>query len=313
MRVGLRTMYDRMLYNLNNLTEELNKLHAQTASGLKYEKPSDEPVDLVRALSYRKSIKEIERYQTSIREGKSFLRTMENAMKNLEDVVIRAKELALKAANDDLNPENRKAIAKEVNGLLEEALALANTKHGSRFVFAGNKPTGYNDGHLPFELEKVQVGDDTREVVVYRGGAEDLYMGYATDQKILVGKNGESVISASGLFEALISLKRTLEANNQADPSQEIEDIRTHIDRLDEVLAHLTRERADLGARVDHLEMKENLYEDFKFTLKQNLADTEEADMLEVATRLKAKQTAYQAALAAAAKVMNLSLVNYLT
>lgn len=313
MRVGLKTMYDRMLYGLNRLTDDLNQLHTQTASGLKYEKPSDAPVELVRALSYRKSVAEIDRYQTSIREGKAFLRTMEGALEGLENITMRAKQLALQAANDDLNPDNRKALAKEVDSLLQEALALANTKHGSRYVFAGNRPVGYQDGELPFELKKIQLpGGETLETVVYQGGAEDLYQGYATNQKILVGKNGEEAISASGLFETLISLKRTLLANNQADPSREVEDIGVHIDRLDKVLAHLTRERADLGARMDHLELKENLYEDFKTTIKENLADTEEADLLEVATKLKAKETAYQAALAAAAKVMNLSLVNYL-
>jgi flagellar hook-associated protein 3 FlgL len=306
-------MYDRMLYGLNRLTDDLNRLHTQTASGLKYEKPSDAPVDLVRALSYRKSLEEIDRYQTSIREGVAFLRTMEGALEGLENIVVRAKQLALQGANDDLSPANREALAKEVDSLLQEALSLANTKHGTRYVFAGNRPEGYENGELPFELERTTLGEgETVERVVYHGGAEDLYQGYGTDQKILIGKNGEEVLSSSGLFETLISLKKTLLANNQADAGEEVEEIGVHIDRLDEVLAHLTKERTDLGARMDHLQLKENLYEDFKVTIRENLSDTEEVDFLEVATRLKAKETAYQAALAAAAKVMNMSLVNYL-
>ena len=64
---------------------------------------------------------------------------------------------------------------------------------------------------------------------------------------------------------------------------------------------------------MDHLELKENLYLDLKDTIQENLSDTEDADLLEVATRLKARETAYQAALAATSKVMQLSLVNYLT
>ncbi len=313
MRIGLKTMYDRMLYGLNKLTDDLNTLHTQTASGLKYEKPSDAPVALVQALSYRDSLAEIDRYKRSINEGKAFLRTMEGAYQGLEDITTRAKQLALQAANDDLTFENRKALAQEVDALLKEAIALANTKNGSRYVFAGNRPTGYPEAQLPFELQKTTLPDgEIKEEVVYNGGAEDLYLGYATQQKILVGKNGQQALVASGIFDTLISLKRTLLANNQADGGREVEDIGTHIDRLDQVLDYLTRERADLGARMDHLELKENLYDDFKLTIKENLADTEEVNLLEVATHLKAKETAYQAALAAAAKVMNLSLVNYL-
>ncbi len=314
MRVGTKTMYDRMLYNLNSLTEGLRKLQTQVASGLKYEKPSDAPVDLVRALSYRKSIHEIETYETSIREGKAFLRTMEGALEGLENIVMRAKELALQAANEDLNPANRQSIAKEVDGLIKEALALANTKHGTKYVFAGDKPTGYEEGELPFELKEIPINEnETREVVVYNGGIGDFYISYAPNQKILISKNGESMLSASGLFEVLIGLKRTLEAGNEADPANEIEDISTHIDRLDRVLDYLIHERADIGARQDHLEMKENLYRDLKSTIKENLADTEEVDMLDVVTKLRSKEVAYQAALAAIAKVTSISLVNYLT
>ncbi len=313
-RVGMKTMYDRMLYNLNSLTDEMRKLENQIASGVKYEKPSDNPVDMVRALGYRRSLEEIDRYQVSIREGKSYLRTMEGAYEGLENLVMRAKQLAIQARNDTLSPENRQAIAAEVDNLLEEALALANTKHGGRYVFAGNRPAGYANGETPFELVRETAPDGTvREKVIYQGGEEDLYYTYSSDGKILIGRNGHQALMESELFETLISLKKTLEADNTADPVREIEELGTHIDRLDRVLNYLTNERASLGARMDHLELKENLYLDLKDTIKENLSQAEDADLLEVATRLRAKETAYQAALAAASKVMQLSLVNYLS
>ncbi|AEH44339.1 flagellar hook-associated protein 3 [Thermodesulfatator indicus DSM 15286] len=314
LRVGMKTMYDSMLYQLNNLTESTRKLQTQIASGVKYEKPSDAPVDLVRALGYRKSLEEIDRYQTSIREGKAYLRTMEGAYQGLEDIVTRAKQLAIQARNSTMSPANREAIAKEVDSLLSEALALANTRHGNRYVFGGDKPTGYEDGHPPFELIKEALPNgEVKEYVVYRGGEEDMDFSYSPDGKLLIGRNGREAIMTSGIFDTLIGLKKTLEADNQSDPHRELEELGVHIDRLDKVLTHLTNERAALGARMDHLDLKSNLYDDLKTTIKENLSDAQDADLLEVATRLKAKETAYQAALAATAKVMNLSLVNYLS
>ena len=303
-----------MLYNLNRLTNDIQKLQTQIASGTKIEKPSDDPVALVRTMGYRKSLEDIERYRVSIREGKSFLRTMEGAYDGLENIVIRAKQLALQARNDDLTPENRQAIAREVENLLKEALALANTRHGNRYVFGGNKPVGYDETHPPFELvKKALPGGEVKERVIYRGGEEDTYYGYSPEGKILIGRNGNEALMASGLFETLIGLKNTLEANNVSDPQRELEELGTHIDRLEKVMDHLLNERAALGARMDHLELKENLYQDLHDTIKENLSATQDADLLEVATRLKAKETAYQAALAASAKVMQLSLVNYLS
>jgi flagellar hook-associated protein 3 FlgL len=45
---------------------------------------------------------------------------------------------------------------------------------------------------------------------------------------------------------------------------------------------------------------------------KGNLSEVQDTDMIKAVMDLKAKQTAYQAALSAAAKIMKLSLVDYL-
>ncbi len=313
-RIGLKTQYDRMLYNLNRLTKDLAEVQTQIASGKKFAKPSQAPVELVRSLDYRKSLAEIDRYRTSIREGKAFLRTMEGAFQGLEDLTMRAKQLAIQARNDTLSPDNRKAIAREVEKLLQEALALANTRHGNRYVFAGNRPSGYPDGKAPFELKKESLPDGSiREYVVYEGGEEDLIFNYSPDGKIVIGRNGNQALMASELFDTLIGLKKSLEANNYSSSEKEIEELGIHVDRLDKVLTHLVNERAALGARLDHLNLKDNLYQEIKDIIQENLSNTEDTDILEATTRLKTKETAYQAALAATAKVMQLSLVNYLS
>lgn len=313
MRLSLRTLYGGLLTDLEHLTEALYKYQTQIATGKKYQRLSESPVELNYALGYRKALQDIDRYQESIREAKSFLRTVEGALESFKSLIERAKQLAIAGANDIQNASTRKAMARELDGLILEALALANTQHGERYVFAGNRSTGYADGEKPFALQKKVLPEgQVVEEVVYKGGAEDLYMGYAYGAKILIGRNGEEALMASDLFSALIGLRNTLDANNQADPQKEIEDIQTHIGRLDKVLHHILEERSDLGARMDHLEVKGRLYQDFRDTLIGNLGEVEEVDYLEAVTNLSAKRTAYEAALKAATQTMGLSLVNFL-
>ncbi|HIE32775.1 MAG TPA: flagellar hook-associated protein 3 [Thermodesulfobacteriaceae bacterium] len=313
MRLSLRTIYGGFLTDLEHITEDIYKYQTQIATGKKYTRPSEAPVELSYALGYRKALKEIERYQESIREAKSFLRTVEGALDGLKKVVERAKELALQGANDIQNASTRQAIAAEIEGLLEEALALANTQHGDRYVFAGNRSSGYSEGERPFELIKETLPNgEVVERVVYNGGSEDFYMGYTQGGKILIAHNGEEVLMASELFQTLIGLKKTLSANNVTDPQKEIEDIQTHIGRLDRVLNHILEERSALGARMDHLELKDNLYLELRDVLIGNLGEVEEADYLEAVTNLNAKRTVYEAALKAAAQTMGLSLVNFI-
>ncbi|WP_297055488.1 flagellar hook-associated protein FlgL [Thermosulfurimonas sp.] len=313
MRLSMRTLYGGLLTDLEHLTESMYKYQTQIATGKKFQRPSDAPVELNYALGYRKALAEIDRYQESIREATSFLKTAEGALKGLKKVIERAKELALKGANDIQNASTRKAMAAELDGLIQEALSLANTQDGDRYVFAGNRPTGYQEGEKPFELVKKVLPDgQVVEQVVYKGGAENLYLGYARGSKILVGRNGEEALMASDLFSALIALRNTLANDNVADPRQEVEDIQTQIGRLDKVLNHILEERSAVGTRLDHLELKKNLYQDFHDILIGNLGEVEEVDYLEAVTKLNAKRTAYEAALKAATQTMGLSLVNFL-
>ena len=308
-RIGLKTQYDRMLAHLNRLTTELSDLQAQAASGIKFDKPSDAPVDLVSTLGYRKALAEIDRYQQSIREAKGFLAAMDKAYEALENITIRAKELAIQGANDTLNEQDRKALAREVWNLLEEAVAVANTSQQGRYIFAGNNPQV-----KPFHLKKEALpGGKILVSVNYAGGSEDLYQGYGVEQKILVAKNGKAAISDTQIFETLINLYQTLENNNQKDSLSEVEDIQQSLKSLKGVLEGLTDQHADVGAKLDHLELKENLYEDLKVSLQERISQTQDVDLLEVASKIRAKEIAYQSALAATSKVMQLSLVNYLT
>ncbi|OAG28584.1 flagellar hook-associated protein FlgL [Thermodesulfatator autotrophicus] len=311
-RIGLKTQYDRMLNHLNRLTTELSDLQAQAASGIKFDKPSDAPVALVNTLNYRKAIEEIDRYQSSITESRGYLEAIDKAFDGLENIVTRAKELAIQGANDTLNDQDRLALAREVWNLLEEAVAVANSRHNGRYIFAGNRPTGYENG--PFSLVKEALpGGEELVKVVYEGGREDLFQGYGPGQEILVGRNGEEAVSKSEIFESLIGLYKTLSNNNQVDPKKENENIQLQLERLDRVLNKLTDQHADVGARLDHLELKENLYADLKVSIQENISRTQDVDLLEVATQIRAKEVAYQSALAATAKVMQLSLVNYLS
>jgi flagellar hook-associated protein 3 FlgL len=57
--------------------------------------------------------------------------------------------------------------------------------------------------------------------------------------------------------------------------------------------------------------VKENIYQDLELESTAKLSNIEDADIAKAIVELKTKELAYQAALASSAKVMQLSLVNY--
>jgi len=313
MRIGFNTRFRSILADLNRLSSEINLTQLKISSGKNFLRPSDDPSSVVISLNYKQGISNIEKYQRAIEDGLSILRSQEATLGNIQDLVARAKILAIQAANDTQNAQSRQAIANEIEGIISAILSLTNSQLGEKYLFAGKKTSGYTPGEKPFELVKETLPDgQIIEKVVYKGSIEDLEVGYDENLSINLGENGQKIFIDSGLFETLLGLKRTLQANNTVDYEKEQYNIQEFIGKLDNVYNYISAKRGGIGSQISHLETKKNLYQDFKETLQTNLGNIESADLAELATKLQSLTIAYDAALRATVMVSDLSLAKYL-
>ncbi len=298
MRVTMNTMYERIKNDLFRLTEKLDKYNAQISSGKIYQTPSDAPVKLTHALGIRNTISDLDQYKRNITYAKGWLSVTENVMISIEDRLQRAKELALQGANDTQNGDTRRAIATEVKTILEEVVSLGNTKFGKRFVFAGTKTQGFKEDEMPFQM-------DNSGNVTYHGNTEDIELNISPGNKQKINLDGKTSIMDSNTFKALKDLYDSLMANSQPN-------IENAIEKLDKSLIYVSNQVAQLGAMANSIDVKEELNETSHIANKEILSNIEDADMIEAITTLNATQTAYQAALGAASKVMKVTLADYL-
>jgi flagellar hook-associated protein 3 FlgL len=313
MRIGFNTRFRSILADLNRLSSEINLTQLKISSGKNFLRPSDDPSSVVISLNYKQGIFNIEKYQRAIEDGLSILRSQEATLGNIQDLIARAKVLAIQAANDTQNAQSRQAIANEIEGIISAILSLTNSQLGEKYIFAGKKTSGYTPGEKPFELVKETLPDgQIIEKVVYNGSIEDLEVGYDENLSINLGENGQKIFIDSGLFETLLGLKRTLQANNTVDYKKEQYNIQEFIGKLDNVYNYISAKRGEIGSKISHLETKKNLYQDFKETLQTNLGNVESADLAELATKLQSLTIAYDAALRATVMVSDLSLAKYL-
>lgn len=112
-------------------------------------------------------------------------------------------------------------------------------------------------------------------------------------------------LETEGIFTALIRLKDALIRND-------VWGAQRAIDLLDEAVLNLNFRRAELGAKQQSLDILNNRLEDEDTQLQSALAADFDADLAEVISSLVAKQSAYQAALQATAKIFRMSLLDYL-
>jgi flagellar hook-associated protein 3 FlgL len=124
---------------------------------------------------------------------------------------------------------------------------------------------------------------------------------------IRVDVEGPAVFGATGssVFDHLDALATALRAGDQAGISASITVLDADRDRI-------TTTQTDVGTRQIRVESAIQAAQDTELRLSTSLSNVENADLPKVIVDLQMQQVAYQASLAATARVMQPSLLDFL-
>jgi len=157
MRSTLQTFNRDITTNLNRLTSELQRVNQQIGSGKKIDKPSDDPVAMVGILGLRSNLGAMQQYQENLNHGDNLVEASENALRQVNDLVGRARILAIQQINGTVGAANRASIASEVRNILEQTVILGNSRVGGQYIFGGHRTTGYTEQEpAPFMVDRIQ-------------------------------------------------------------------------------------------------------------------------------------------------------------
>lgn len=287
MRVANKSVFDVAIYNLGKVTEELNKAGNIVSTGKRINELSDDPVGIIQALGIRTTLANIEQVRRNISLGNSWLAASESALSQTQDIVSYVKSLAVQMANASIDSAQRVAAAQNVQNMLEEIVSLANTDVSGRYIFAGTKTDT-----VAFSQNGTYNGDNNAFTIKI-----------GKDATMAVGSDGQAVFES--IFTTLSTFKTALEANN-------ISGIGEAMTNLDADFNSITVKISDVGSKMLRMEVKEKILEDSNVSNTERLSKIEDADIAEAIMNLKAIEFAYQATLASSAKVMTLSLADYL-
>jgi flagellar hook-associated protein 3 FlgL len=299
MRVSNKIIFDNVKLNLANITEELNRANMVVATQKRILKLSDDPVGLTQVLSMKSSLSNIEQLSRNISMGKSWLVASESAQTSVQDLVSEAKALCVQMASANTGAAQRRSAAEIVQNTLEEVVSLANTQVNGRYVFAGSKTDA-----AAFTL-------NSDNSVTYNGDSNPFTIKIGKDATVEIGGDGQAAFQPSGaggsddIFIILKDLKTALQGND-------ISGIQTAMTNLDTHFDHNSAQIADVGSKMIRMEIKDNVLQNLDIATTERLSKIEDAEITEAIMDLKAKEVAYQAALAASSKVLQLSLVNYM-
>lgn len=297
MRVTQNTTANLVLNNLQIIRQRTEELEQQASTGVKVSAPGDDPVTAQQVLHLKALIAAGDQYSRNISNGTAWLSMSESAMSELGNVISRAKELGVAMSSDINNPDSQSAAVKELTQLRDELIQLGNTQLNGKYIFGGFK----NDT-APFDPAGNYTGtDDAINIEVDRG--TQVQINYSGGQLIRGGTPPGS--SGTDIIGTINNMITALGAGNTAG-------VRTELGNLDNAMGQVLATRTDLGARLNHLTAAGNIIDDRKLSLTKVISDKQDVDFAQVISDLTKQQTAYQAAIAASAKVSQMSLLDYL-
>lgn len=111
----------------------------------------------------------------------------------------------------------------------------------------------------------------------------------------------------NALFGDIIRLEKALEDGNVKGP-----ELTGYIDNMFGHINQFVSERAELGARVNRIEMMENRLMGQEVTAKRIMSENEDADLEKVIIDLTSQESIHRAALASGARIIQPTLMDFL-
>ena len=291
-RVTQHMMSSHSMDAMQTSLSRLAKLQEQLSTGRVLNRPSDSPTDTTSAMRIRSSLTDVRQYGRNAEDGNGWLSTIDAALTNANDQVLRARDLALQGANEGVAGQTaRDALAAEVDQIRAGLINTANSNYLGRPVFGG-----VTAGAQAYDATGTYVGTP---------GAVNRTIGEGTSVRVDVDGNAAFGPAGNSVFDHLAALSTALRTGNQAGISASITALQADRDTI-------TTTQAEVGSRQNRVETAIQAAADGELRLRTSLSSVENADLPKTIVDLQMQQVAYQASLGATARVMQPSLLDFL-
>ncbi|GGM35432.1 flagellar hook-associated protein 3 [Paraliobacillus quinghaiensis] len=299
MRVTQSMLTNNMLRNISSSYSSLDKYMDQLSSGKKINRPSDDPVIAMKGMNYRSQVSNVEQYERNISEVHNWMDNSDSALDETTQTLQRLRELAVQASNGTYEDGQRKNIAAEVDQLKDHLVEIANTRVNDKYIFNGTGTTGTEDA-VTGEMKHPVSEDGT-----VTANNEAVMIEVTSGTKLKVNITPGNVFSQD-LFDDIEAFSAALKSDVPD------EDLGSHIGTIDTHINNTVSERADLGARMNRLELVEDRLESQSIAATKMMSDNEDANLEEVIINLTTQESVHRAALSAGSRVIQPTLLDFL-
>lgn len=285
MRVTDRTISNNAIAHMTESLGNYYETMEKNASGKQFRWASDNVTNAVASLSIRSTLQLGDAYIENAKTTNLWMNATSAGLDDMEDLATRAINLTLQGLSDTMGDEQRAAIATELDTILEQAVATANTQHQNNYVFAG-----FQTKTKPFALE-ANPTPPPADIVTYYGDNGVMTRNIGPDAPVEINVNG-TMFNGVGhdIFTDLITLRDSLATFDRTVAEAGLTSIQT-------TLQYLSNQHTEYAGRQRELQDSMERMDLTKTDLQALLSQKEDVNMAEAVTTLAKDETIYQTVL----------------
>lgn len=298
MRITNSMIHRQTISNMGKNLTRLQHYQNQISSGKELSKPSDNPLAFSKIFDLHSHIRVNEQFGTNIRDSIGWVDTQDSALQNAGDILHRVRDLVIYGANGTQSEADLQIIKDEIIQNIHGFKDVMNTNFNGKYVFGGQETT-----KPPFGFD----GEDA-DKLVYNGNTVNLTREISKGVSVELLTSGAELVGEGddSLGVLLSDIVKALEDGDQELLSGEL------LGKLDKGIERLLNGRAKIGGISNRLEGTEGRNNAEHLEMKTLLSSLEDIDIAEKYMEYSIMANVYQASLAAGAKIMQPSLMDYL-
>ncbi len=305
MRITLGMQTNQNLLTINDQQEQINQLSQQISSGVKFSSPSDDPYDWAQTMNLNQGLQEYGSILSGISFGTGWCQATGSALNQLSNLVSQAQQVAVSASSATGSSQSA-TLANQVNGILQQAVSLANSQYGDQYIFSGTStstaPVSINES-----TGVVSIINDQNPIEVKTGTCDASGGGSTavnlTGNDVFTFSSGGSTLN---VLQEIWNLGQAIQSGNSAT-------ISSSIDTLNDAYNHITNESTINGTTLSDLTTQQSAINVMKTNEQGALSNLQDTDVAAATTKLSQAQTAFQAALQVTGMLDNLNLSSLLS
>lgn len=296
MRINPNNVPD-ILADINQSQQALNTALQQVSTGKSVNLPSDNPFAAASMVQNTIETGEVDQYTQNVSSVLATLQTADSTLSSVTSSLTSAVSLGTEGANGTTSAANRQAIVTQVQAILSSVVADANATYAGSYLFGGTSTA------TPYTPDSSSATGYT-----YNGNSDVNLVAIGDNLSVQGNLPGSQIFTdpSNNVLGSLSSLVTALQSGSTSD-------ISNAVSAVSSAISFIGQQRAVYSNSESQANSQEKALQQDTVTLasqENNLIGVDEAT---AAVNLSQAETDNSATLAAAAKVLPNSLLNYLS